>query len=518
MRIINKASTNRPAPASEIFYAWCSEDWADPATAKVGAMPGYLGAYSGNNRWTDSSNGVLKAQIWDAMTTVDGLTNADSIIDKGYVMEFKINLKFFGYNAKATAGDIVVTSLAIYDADWQWYRGADTVKNRFAINKAWVQCPWSNNNSNGHLNVCVNPSVTTTSGALPTVAPDLVIPGAGSYAAPVFDGKLDDAVWQNASVGKLLMRYGSSTIRNAYPGAMAYLSGQYQPQVNGGLAAVTDADTATVKYFYKGDTLYLGFNVKDKVVQSIPGTMDRWDGFRVTLTSRDSRNGDSVLNVRSLAFILDSAGNAMRMEDLYTKGGWDSTGAAVQVKTALNTGTTVDTLGLTADKGYTAEMKINLRQFGYPAGRGDGVLFLGVTYFDGDSFDPWTSSYGTRSWFGRETAGNDGGAWMWMDPTTALSVSQNGAATPKEFKLYGNYPNPFNPTTNIKFSLPQTTEVTLQVFDVLGRLVATQSLGVRQPGDQEVAFNASRFASGVYTYRLRTAANQVVVGRMMLVK
>lgn len=108
---------------------------------------------------------------------------------------------------------------------------------------------------------------------------------------------------------------------------------------------------------------------------------------------------------------------------------------------------------------------------------------------------------------------------MWMDPSTVLTrVGTENSAVPKEFKLLGNYPNPFNPSTTIKFSLPLTVEVTLEVYDILGRIVYLQNLGVRQPGMQQVTFDASRFASGVYTYRLRTAANQFVVGRMMLLK
>jgi hypothetical protein len=206
------------------------------------------------------------------------------------------------------------------------------------------------------------------------------------------------------------------------------------------------------------------------------------------------------------------------MEDLTKQGGWDSLAQAVQVKTFVNG--TVDTMGTTPDVGYTAEMKINLRKFGYPAGRGDGVVFLGVCMFDGDSYGTdYTKSYGSRVWFMRENAGVDGAAWMWMDPSTALTrVGSNNSTLPTEFKLLGNYPNPFNPTTTIKFSMPQAIEVTLEVYDILGRIVYLQNLGVRQAGMQQVTFDASRFASGVYNYRLRTAANQFVVGKMMLLK
>ena len=511
----NKSVTDRPVPSGEIFYGWVAESWADSNTAHKGALPGLFGQYGGPR--TDSANGLLKGQIWNAVTYVQGTTNDDSKLDTAWTTEFKFNLKFFGYNAKQAAGDIVMFSIGFFDADWQWFTGADTVKNRFNINKAWAQDPWGNANNNNHIRLFARPDVTPSSGAVPVVGPDLVIPGAGNYASPKFDGLLNDAVWNNPGVGTLKLQYGNNTYRNAYPNTAPFRSGQFQPTVNNVQAAITDPNDATVKYFYKGDTLFLGFDVKDKVVQSVPGNPDRWDGFRVTINARDARDGDSVLMCRRLTFIIDSVGNAMRLEDL-ALGSWDSAGAAVQVKTVVNG--TVDTLGATPDVGYTGEMKINLRKLGYPAGRGDGVVFFGVTMFDGDSYgSSYTKSYGSRVWFMRENAGVDGAAWMWMDPSTLLAVSGNeNPAVLKEFKLLGNYPNPFNPSTTIKFSVPQAIDVTLEVYDILGRLVYLQNLGVRQPGTQEVTFDASRFATGVYNYRLRTTANQVVVGRMMLLK
>ncbi|MBM2840253.1 MAG: hypothetical protein HW412_781, partial [Bacteroidetes bacterium] len=185
----------------------------------------------------------------------------------------------------------------------------------------------------------------------------------------------------------------------------------------------------------------------------------------------------------------------------------------------LKGGTTIDTLGTQQDSGYTAEMRINLRQLGYAAGRGDGVLFFGATLYDGDSFSPATTSYGTRTWFMTENAGSDAVIWAYMDPAGPLAVDENGNTIPDVFALIGNYPNPFNPSTTIKFSLPRTSDVTLEVFDVLGRRVVSQSLGVRQIGENAVTFNAANLASGVYHYRLTMATSEAtVVGRMMLLK
>jgi hypothetical protein len=71
-----------------------------------------------------------------------------------------------------------------------------------------------------------------------------------------------------------------------------------------------------------------------------------------------------------------------------------------------------------------------------------------------------------------------------------------------EYKLYPNYPNPFNPTTVIQFDLPKTGNVSLKVFDILGREIATLINEQKQAGLHKVNFNASGLSSGVYFYRI----------------
>ncbi len=89
---------------------------------------------------------------------------------------------------------------------------------------------------------------------------------------------------------------------------------------------------------------------------------------------------------------------------------------------------------------------------------------------------------------------------------------------PKEFALYQNYPNPFNPTTNIQFDLAVTGNVTLRVFDITGREVATLlNKEYTSAGAHVVEFDASKLASGVYFYRLDALGHQLT-RKMMLVK
>ncbi len=97
-------------------------------------------------------------------------------------------------------------------------------------------------------------------------------------------------------------------------------------------------------------------------------------------------------------------------------------------------------------------------------------------------------------------------------------VEEDGdAGLPKEFSLRQNYPNPFNPATTIEFSLPIDAQVQLTVFDILGREVTTLIDRKMEAGQHNVSFDASKYASGVYFYRLK-AGDQIFKKKMMLLK
>jgi photosystem II stability/assembly factor-like uncharacterized protein len=89
---------------------------------------------------------------------------------------------------------------------------------------------------------------------------------------------------------------------------------------------------------------------------------------------------------------------------------------------------------------------------------------------------------------------------------------------PKSFTLGQNYPNPFNPSTSIPFSLTEGDEITIAVYDLLGRRVAVLQNGQMPAGTHSVAFDARHLASGVYLYRIVTTAGQSETRKMMLLK
>lgn len=94
-------------------------------------------------------------------------------------------------------------------------------------------------------------------------------------------------------------------------------------------------------------------------------------------------------------------------------------------------------------------------------------------------------------------------------------LAQSPSANTEEFELGPNFPNPFNPTTSITYTIPQAVHVTLEVYDVLGREVISLVDGFMEAGRHTVEVDGSMLASGVYFYKLGTPSFSTV--RKMLV-
>lgn len=105
---------------------------------------------------------------------------------------------------------------------------------------------------------------------------------------------------------------------------------------------------------------------------------------------------------------------------------------------------------------------------------------------------------------------------------TMVSVKQNNSVIPEEYFLSNNYPNPFNPSTTIKFGLPQQSNVTLSVFNILGQKVYEITAKQLASGEHSFDFNAAKLSSGIYIYRIHAVGNNgkdfVASKRMMLLK
>ncbi|MBM4158634.1 MAG: M20/M25/M40 family metallo-hydrolase [Ignavibacteria bacterium] len=100
---------------------------------------------------------------------------------------------------------------------------------------------------------------------------------------------------------------------------------------------------------------------------------------------------------------------------------------------------------------------------------------------------------------------------------TSTVVNPVSAQLPTQYELSQNFPNPFNPETKIKFAVPKESFITLKVYDILGREVASLVNENKTPGYYIIGFNASNLSSGIYYYRLESD-NFVEVKKMLLLK
>jgi hypothetical protein len=101
--------------------------------------------------------------------------------------------------------------------------------------------------------------------------------------------------------------------------------------------------------------------------------------------------------------------------------------------------------------------------------------------------------------------------------TITTGITTSNTVLPTKFGLSQNYPNPFNPSTKIEYDIPVGGTVTLKVYNILGQEVASLVDGYRSVGHYTTQFDASRFSTGVYIYRLQSAIN-TITKRMILLK
>jgi hypothetical protein len=526
MAIKDRLASGFPKPPAEYLYSW----WYERESGTVSPCAAALDSAKGNpptfkGRWAPAPmcdgtgqlvpRTVAQIDAWDAVTVVNGIANSDTLPDVGWTVEMRFNLAPMGYDVTDADGDIVEWNISVYDTDNMWKSplGFD-----FGVNRTWWQCPWGNVAEQDEVRIYSKPSVTTSSGPVPVIDPELRIPNAGSLAAPTIDGQLTESIWGMAP--SLDIKYGDAPTRAHYLGVGPSRSGEFQPRLTVNnpdpqpLPTVFNGGDATVKYFFKGNILYLGFDVRDQYVQYHP-LFDRMDGVLVSIQDRATRDPqDHNFEGRRLLFQVSQAGTGLapggdgnQLPTLLGAG-------TAQLGLALKPGTVVDTTGVTpvgdpqVDTGYTAELAVDLTALGFPSGLGDHVAFLGIDLLDGDSFGPpgpfpISFSYATRTWWFREREEQCCPAWAYLDPTFGLVGVDEPMAPGTLFALLGNHPNPFGESTRLRFALAHSARVELEVYDLSGRVVVARSLGVFPPGNQEAPVRLGGVEAGLYLYRLR---------------
>jgi alkaline phosphatase len=108
---------------------------------------------------------------------------------------------------------------------------------------------------------------------------------------------------------------------------------------------------------------------------------------------------------------------------------------------------------------------------------------------------------------------------LWDANYSIIAVPYNGVEVPVEFSLDQNYPNPFNPVTTISINLKRTAVISLNVYDITGRLVKSLINNQKtEAGIKSIKFNAANFASGIYFYTLEADSKKIDTKKMVLVK
>jgi glycosidase len=165
--------------------------------------------------------------------------------------------------------------------------------------------------------------------------------------------------------------------------------------------------------------------------------------------------------------------------------------------------------------GAAHDANIVLTTAGVPApllGFTDGAMYVATDLYNGNTTQPVVFTAGIDTLkvslpaFGSAVFVIDNVAHTLVLPLlTGVGESRSGVI-PGEYGLGQNYPNPFNPATTISYQIRSAGQVTLRVYDVLGREVATLVDGYQSAGVHTKAFDGSRLSSGVYFYRLQSGS------------
>ncbi|MCK4427334.1 MAG: T9SS type A sorting domain-containing protein, partial [candidate division Zixibacteria bacterium] len=106
---------------------------------------------------------------------------------------------------------------------------------------------------------------------------------------------------------------------------------------------------------------------------------------------------------------------------------------------------------------------------------------------------------------------------IWEETPPSPKIAEENSQTPSGFELSQNFPNPFNPVTQISYTLPRDGHVRLEIYNLLGQKVATLVDEYQQAGQKTVNWEAKDLASGIYFYKL-TSSGFTATKKMVLTK
>jgi len=405
--------------------------------------------------------------------------NDTTQVDNGYTAELMIDLAALGHAPDVSELQVM---LAVFDPDGYQHpmNSWDTTAGSYY--KSWWGSEWGG----VYRTLELAPELTVFDD------PDTAV-AKGSPGAVVIDGRLDESEWATATPllygnGAFLKRQGEEkTVTGSADVKASY--DYWFDGVNYGTFHLpnTDSSLAKVRFLWWGTNLYVGIESDDKSICKFD-----WegDGIFVKVKKSDGQDTEYKLYFQNL-------NDTIRYEEQLAGSG---AGAG-----SLVAGSTVnDTTQV--DNGYTAELMIDLAALGYGPNVSDVQLMLVV--FDPDGYqhpmNSWDTTAGSyyKSWWGSEW----GGVSRVVSLEGAVGVVEGTGVVPTSFGLAQNYPNPFNPSTRITYDVAERSNVTISVYDVLGRTVRVLAAGDHAPGSYTVTLDAGGLASGVYLYRMTSAS------------
>jgi len=420
---------------------------------------------------------------WKAPATI---VNDNSAPDSGYTAEMVIHLDQLGYTD--IYSDVPVL-FNIFDCDG--YVGGDGW-DAGAFYKSWWGSEWG---------------------------PDTRILRLG-------DPRLRDAIKTDEAFtldGQLNESFWSKTDRVIIGKGSHRSTGGYYMQWGNPLNSYTDQSMATVRFAHHGTDLYIGVESDDaSVCKWSPG----WeaDGLFLWMTYKDLIPGPGERMEIKAMYFSGTSGDGITFEVNANVPAGAAEGASFEPA-----GTTTHTETNGADAGYSLEVVVHTDMFGYVDG--DTVMLSAVIwdmdYASADAYDANVADY-APNWWGTQ----------WVDPNFEKYDMYRGVvlsdkvesgvkeakptATASSFRLEQNFPNPFNPTTTIQYSLSEPVNVKIEIYNVLGRKLATIINAKQTAGLHSVVWNGKddtgfQVGNGVYFYKL-TAGKFSDTRKMILMK
>ena len=291
----------------------------------------------------------------------------------------------------------------------------------------------------------------------------------------------------NANVGLVDVFAEGTKIRNdlAYQNATSYLNVDGNEEIN---LTVTNADNTTTLGTYTG-TFTVGANY---IVMLQGGSNNK--AFEIKVIENARRTSTSATAVQYLfshGIVNTGKVNLERVKTTLPRTLEQLVGVGVDYGT-FTSYQSFDQPGITTFQMLTNPQRTLVGQFMFDFGSYDGktVTLVGTGLVDGVDSNK-------LNLLGFDALGNV------ITPRISTGNENDNVTLPNEFTLYGNFPNPFNPTTNIRFDLPVQANVRVEVIDLLGRNVLTMAPQSMTAGSNKVVtLDASRLSSGIYFYRV----------------